>query len=144
MSIPLSATIGKKESPLPPPITEAQLRKVLNDLTQRGTENWLKAKYAEPLGLSKNGGKVLARLLSIEDDNAIVYGISLLNDGRGYVLNKVPKGGNRVAIRLDENFKLITAIAMSSEDEVTPLPLADAESKLREVLATWAEYADTL
>lgn len=144
VNMPLSATTGKKETPLPAPITEAQLRKVLIDLSRTGAEVAINPLYATHLGLSKDGNYVQIRQLALEDDNAIQYGFALLKDGSGYYLDKGPRGGNRVAFHLDENMRIVTAIAINSAKEVTPLPLPDAESKLREVLATWAEYADTL
>lgn len=141
-SIPTSAAANDDATQLPPPITEAQLQKVLAILAQRGLENNLKAKYAVPLRLSKNGEKVRIRQLGIEDENAIQYAIALLKDGRGYVLDKGPRVGNRVGFHLDANFKVVTAISITSADEITTLSAAEAEARLREVLATWAEYSD--
>lgn len=141
-SIPASAAANNDATPLPPTITEAQLKKVLDILAQKGTEGSLKTKYAVPLRLSKNGEKVRARQLAFVYENAIQYGLSLLKDGRGYVLDKGPRGGNRVGLHLDANFKVITAIEVTSADEITTLSAAEAEARLREILAIWAEYSD--
>ena len=141
-SVPVSAVAHDKTTPPPPPITETQLRKVLNILVQTGTESWLKSNYAESLKLRKNGEKVWTRQLAIEDDNAVQYGFSLLKDGSGYVLDKGPRIGNRVAFHLDPNLKIVTAISTNSLDEFIVLSPTEAEARLREVLAIWAEYAD--
>lgn len=130
--------------PAPPPITETQIRKILNILVLRGFEGSIKQETAEGLGLSKHGEKVHIRQLAIEDDSAVEYGFSLLKDGNGYMLDKGPRSGNFIAFYVDAELKIISAFAVNNAGERTPLSAADAEARLREVLASWAEYADTL
>ena len=127
-----------------PPITEAQLRKVLNNLVQTGTEGSIRPIIAKALGLSKNGLKVWARQLAVEDEIPIQYGFAQLKNGSGYMLDKGPRNGDRIYFRLYSNLKIVTAVAMDSANEFTTLSPADAEAQLREVLAVWAEYADAL
>ena len=141
-SVPVSVAAHGEPTPPQSPITGAQLLKVFNILMQTGTEASLVQRIAESLGLSKNGKQVLMRQLAIEDDNAVQYGFALLKDGRGYMLDKGPRDGNRIAFHLNGNLKIITAIAESSAREITILSPADAEARLREVMAVWAEYAD--
>lgn len=141
-SIPVSAAAYGDTTPPSAPITEVQLRKVLNIMTQSGTEASLIPSVAKSLGLGKNGEKVRIRQLAISDDKAIQYGFALLKDGSGYILDKGPRIGNRINIHLDENLKIVSAAVINSAGEFARLSPAEAEARLREVLATWAEYAE--
>lgn len=51
------------------------------------------------------------------------------------MLDNEPRKGNRIAFRLDANFRLVSVVALDSAQKATSLTPADVEARFREVMA---------
>ena len=125
-------------------ISDAQLRKVIAMLDERGKEIPLDQPVTDALGLTKGGAKISPRQIALQDDEGLVHAFIRLDKGAGYLLGRVAEAGVLV-IHVSADWRLKGAILKAPGGTATAaLPGPDAQKRLEEELRHWAKIADEL
>ncbi|MGE5203195.1 MAG: hypothetical protein ACM3O6_14150 [Acidobacteriota bacterium] len=124
--------------------SEAQMRKVIAMLDERGKEIPLDQAVTDALGLTKGGTKISPRQIAVQDDEGLIHAFIRLDKGAGYLLGRVAEAGVLV-IHASADWRLMGAIVKMPGGKATvTLAGPDAQQRLEEELRQWAKIADEL
>jgi hypothetical protein len=124
------------------PISDAQFQKIVKMIHgARGKGENLLPKVAAALGLANDGKAAVSGRLVITDKEGLRFQISVLNEGKGYLLTRHSGSTTRVFL-MDANRSLVSGLTFESGQSPSTIPAEDAQKLFTQDLAAWARISD--
>jgi hypothetical protein len=136
-----------------PKLSEAQLRKLIAVIPEKGTVVTANKRVTDTLGLTKDRDVIASRTLTVKErTGSYVHQIQPLPGGQGYLVGKISPTTMEV-YWTDKNLVLVAAVAsmrggpatgMNGGMMVYSTPLKEAQDDFGKEVAYWATVADAL
>lgn len=126
------------------PLSDAQFQKI-DDMLRRwhGKPVEVLAKVAQALDLGGNGDVFTLGRVATTDRSGIRSQISLLNNGKGYLITRHSGKSTRIFM-MDLHRALVSGVTIESDGFPETIPAEDAQRMFTQDLAVWAAFADSL